>query len=330
MLSGVDDVPRDCDADWLSAQYRLGEVHGSELAARGAMGEIYRLTTSTGTYAAKVFFWEALRERDAEWVVHFTDQCRGAGVPSPATLRSTADSVLSMSPRSGLVWQVQKWAPGRVPDCDDVPAAVWLAQQMAAIHRLVVPGPHDDVDPWYTEVQHDWDRLAAAAERAGAGWAGRLTARKREFRELSALVNSVGVGERVACHRDLKAVNTLVTEDGRRWLLDWDNCGPQQPWRELGTVLMDHVGNDTALRQIAMAYREAGGPGWPRTADLFATGLAVWLNFLHGQAQLALDETAEPQHRVFAEERIAALILGVPSLHALESAAGQAARARRP
>lgn len=123
------------------------------------------------------------------------------------------------------------------------------------------------------------------------------------------------------CHRDLQANNTLLDDDGRRWLLDWDNCGPQETWRELGTVLLPHVGDDAAVARIAGACRDAGGDDWPETPQLFATGLAVWLNFLHGQALVALGEAADPAHRAFAADKVAALVPGVPSMQALDCAA---------
>jgi len=254
-------------------------------------------------------------------VIIFTAACREAGVPSPTTERSAAGAALAVHPQSGLVWQVQRWVPGRVPDRDDVPTAVWLAQQMATIHGLPQRCGDDAVDEWYTAVRHNWQQLGGDASRGGVPWAAGLAERAADFEALAALVNSVGIGEPVYCHRDLQANNTLLDDVGRRWLLDWDNCGPQETWRELGTVLLHHVGDDAAVARIAGAYREEGGDDWPETPQLFATGLAVWLNFLHGQALLALDEDADPAHRAFAADKVSALVPGVPSMQALDCAA---------
>lgn len=228
---------------------------------------------------------------------------------------------LAVHPENGLVWQVQQWVPGRVPDHNDVPTAVWLAQQMASIHRLALPCGADTIDEWYTEVRHDWQGLADHANQAGVPWAAGLAERATEFEALTALVNSVDIGEPVYCHRDVQANNTLLDDDGRRWLLDWDNCGPQEPWREFGNLLLQHVADDAAVAGIAAAYREAGGIDWPQTPALFATGLAVWLNFLHGQALVALDKATDPGQRAFATDKVTALAAGVPSMQALECAA---------
>lgn len=313
--------PARADGEWIADAYRLGALRGWSLAARGAMGEIYRLSTTRGDYAAKVFFWEAPDETRAESVVTFTANCRAAGVPSPTTERSVTGAPLTVHRRTGLVWQVQRWVPGRVPGGGDVPTAVWLAQQMATIHRLALPCGGDTIDEWYTEVRHDWQGLADHANQVGVPWAGGLAERATEFEALTALVNSVAIDEPVYCHRDVQANNTLLDDDGRRWLLDWDNCGPQEPWREFGNLLLQHVEDDDAVAGMAAAYREAGGLDWPQAPDLFATGLAVWLNFLHEQAHVALDAAADPGHRTFATEKVAALVAGMPSMQALERAA---------
>lgn len=319
-MSSDSNDPGRGDGEWITDEYRLGSMRGWSFATRGAMGQIYRLSTTRGDYAAKAFFWEAPDETRAESVITFTSACREAGVPSPMTERGVAGALLTMHPQTGLVWQVQRWVPGRVPDADDVPTAVWLAQQMATIHRLALPCGGDTVDEWYTEVRHDWQALADHANRAGVPWAAGLAERATEFEALTALVNSVGIGEPVYCHRDLQANNTMLNDNGRRWLLDWDNCGPQEPWREFGNLLLQHVEDDAATASIAAAYRQSGGVDWPPTPTLFATGLAVWLNFLHGQGLVVLDEAADPRHRAFATENVTALVAGVPSMQTLECA----------
>lgn len=315
-------VPQLPDGQWIVDAYDLGDLVSWRLAARGAMGEVYQLGTTTGAYAAKVFFWEAPGEVRAGEVADFAAACRAAGVPSPLIERTRTGSAACTSPVTGQVWQVQQWAPGRVPERDDVATAEWLAVQMAIIHQLALPcGDHATLDGWYTRVTHDWAALGTQAAASGMAWADRIVRHRVDIEGLAAVVNVVGGGELVQCHRDLKAVNTLVAGDGSRALLDWDNCGPQQPWRELGAVLLHCAGDEAAVARIAAAYRQAGGPAWPETVELFATGLAVWLNFLHGQALVAMDQAADETHRAFAQESVSALVEGVPTLEALERAA---------
>ncbi len=315
-------VPQLPDGQWIVDAYGFGDLVSWRLAARGAMGEVYQLVTTKAAYAAKVFFWEAPDEVRAGEVADFAAACRAAGVPSPPIERTRTGSAVCTSPVTGNVWQVQQWAPGRVPERDDVATAEWLAVQMAIIHQLALPcGDHAKLDGWYTRVAHDWAGLGRLSVASGMSWSDGIVRRRAEFEALSTVVNGLGVGELVQCHRDLKAVNTLVAGDGSRKLLDWDNCGPQQPWRELGAVLLHCAGDEAAVARIAAAYRRAGGPAWPETVELFATGLAVWLNFLHGQALVAMDPAADETHRAFAQETVSALVEGVPTLKALERAA---------
>lgn len=309
-------------AEWLAREYGLGRVLSCTVAARGAMGGIFRLRTTTGAYAAKQFFWQQPDESEVSRVIAFTTACRKAGVPSPETLAGPRRRFAHEHPATGQSWQVQRWIQGAVPDRLDVLTAIWLAQQMATIHRLALRCDEGaEIDPWYLVADHDWLALSDHALACNAPWSDGFASRTSEFAALATVANSAPSGDVVMCHRDLKAVNTLLEAGGQRWLLDWDNCGPQESWRELGNLLLHHVGDDSAVAAIADAYQDAGGCAAPRSLDIFATGLAVWLNFLHGQATLALDETAEREHRSFAGDEVAALVDGFPAMQALESAA---------
>ncbi|MEV6521076.1 phosphotransferase [Longispora sp. NPDC051575] len=314
----------DVTPELLAATYDLGGVVGWARAAEGSAGEIHRLVTATGTYAAKEFVAQRPTAVDLAWRVAFTDACRAAGVPGPETLRTTGGDLLFDHPGTGRPWLVQPWVEGTRPERTDLPATVWLAGQAALIHQLEVPcRPGEEVHPFYVRVDADWAGLADSAR--GSAWGTRLAERAAEFAELTAFVNAAPVGTLVSCHRDLKTANTLLGPDGDRFLLDWDTSGPQEPWRELGTLLIHHVRDDAAVGAIAGAYRKAGGPGWPAGATLFATGLAVWLNFLDGQVCTALDESADADDRAFAESIATRLTEDIPGFDVLGSAAGVAA-----
>ncbi|WP_018352651.1 phosphotransferase enzyme family protein [Longispora albida] len=308
----------------LASAYTLGSVSGWAQAAEGSAGEIFRLVTSEGVFAAKEFTGEQRpASEDLEWRAGFASACRAAGVPSPDTLRTTSGGLLFDHPETGRPWLVQPWVDGTVPDRTDLAATVWLAEQAALIHQLAVPcRAGEEVFPFYVQVDADWAGLAAGAQEAGLEWAGRLADRAAEFAELTEFVNAAPIGDVVSCHRDLKTANTLAGADGSRCLLDWDTAGPQEPWRELGTLLIHHVRDEAALRAIAGAYRRAGGPAWPEGAVLFATGLAVWLNFLDGQVSAALDPEADEDARDFAEFIAPKLTEDIPGFAMLDAAAG--------
>jgi hypothetical protein len=225
----------------------------------------------------------------------------------------------------GIWWRLYEWAEGEVPDHSDVEVTTWLAQQMAVIHTLEWPGGELEPVPFYHQVDVDWDELADKAQQAGVDWADDLQRAQPQLVELTALVNAEPVGDQVWCHRDLKNTNVLrpahnVAEGN--WLVDWDNVGPLSPERELGALLMWHLHNPANLRRIVTAYHAAGGPAEITGPASFATGLAITLNFLHGQASLAIDPTHSEAHRRYATLQIAGLISGLPDLAQLKTAAG--------
>lgn len=316
------DAPGDATAAAVADAFGVGRVTAFELAARGSMGRVFHLSTPSGEYAAKEFFWHRPTDDDAAAIVAFADACRDAGVASPRSLvgRSGAHIV---DLDGGAAWSLQEWADGGRPRRTDVQATRWLMRQAAVIHRLGRPAGEivgDDLH-WYCRVGDAWDELQDAASTASAPWAGRLAERVPGFRELAGMVNEMPVGAAVQCHRDLQPANTLTGADGAFTLIDWDNAGPHEPWREIGNSLLHSCEEPELVRILAADYRAAGGFDLPRGPQLFATGVAVWLNFLQGQIGLTLDEAQAPEHRAHAADKVAGMVEGMPTLRDLESAA---------
>jgi hypothetical protein len=109
-------------------------------------------------------------------------------------------------------------------------------------------------------------------------------------------------------------------------LVDWDNVGTLAPWRELGALLTRHLNHPATLRQIVTTYQAAAAPATPPTVtpSTFATGLAIHLNFLHGQASASLDPNLPEAHRSFARQQVGALLTSLPTIEDLEEAAAVA------
>ena len=309
-------------AAFLAERFGLGPAGNLQQVARGAMGAVWKLSVEGASYALKQPYWQEPREQDVLREVDFRASCSRRGVPSPEPIASAAGKyVVSDGTRS---WRVYDWIDGTVPDRNDVGVTTWLAAQMGAIHSLGwAPGNENaesgEPDAFYHRVDVDWVELAAAAEKAGADWAPALGALVPQLEELSELVNGTPVGAMVWCHRDLKNTNVLVGLESS-WLVDWDNAGPMTPWRELGHLLMNHLSSGTNLRRITSAYRGAGGTASIEGPEGFATGLAVWLNFLNGQATSVLDPELEDEHRAYALEKVAPLLRSMPDLRTLEQA----------
>lgn len=251
-------------------------------------------------------------------------------MPSPEPL-ATADGDYVIEHDGGW-WRLYEWVDGEVPDRGDVNATNWLAEQMGRIHSLDWNGSaHEatDVVPFYHWIDVDWPALADAAESAEVTWASTLRRLLPRLCDLTDLVNGAPTGEQIWCHQDLKNTNVVRAVVGHgnaaadrpaHWLVDWDNVGPLAPWRELGSLLLRHASNEHTVRQIIESYRSTGGPAQIHGPESFATGLAIHLNFLHGQATSAMNEELPDPHRHFAATQVHSLLESVPDLPALEQA----------
>jgi hypothetical protein len=94
-------------ASAIADRYELGEVAASiGPVARGELGWVWRLTTSTGVWAVK----EPIRpkpERDAREESDVQDAARGAGILAPEVMRTRDGDVLA--DLEGAQVRVSRW-----------------------------------------------------------------------------------------------------------------------------------------------------------------------------------------------------------------------------
>lgn len=309
---------------------RFGLAGPAELApvARGAMGAVWRLRTAGGpVYAVKELFWFDPGERRVAEELGFAERCRQAGVPAPRSIAAPDGRYVIDGPGGAGWWRLYEWVDGVTPERRDPATADWLMAQMGRIHALGVTEPAAELDSWYSRIEVDWPGLAGRVAAEGLAWAGRLAASVPDLQRLSELVNRQPTGAAVWCHRDLNGSNVLAGPGGRV-LVDWDNAGPLEPWREFGAQLTEHLDDRAALVRLVRSYAAAGGPvapggqgsAWlPDGAGMFATGLAVWLNFLAVQVEEVLQ--GDSQHRAWATARVDGLIGSFPAEAELTAAA---------
>ena len=231
------------------------ELHGP--VARGEQGEVWRLETSSGSWAVKLPF-EQLDLPGAEADADYQDAVRAAGVPMPRVQRTVDGDVIY---RAGEKWvRVYEWVDVGEPDPWLDPAAIGAL--LAAIHRVRSLSLARPVDPWYSEPvgAARWDELIAALGEREAPFANQLAELRDELVALEELL--APPRDLQVCHRDLWADNVRGTATGELCVIDWENGGLADPSQELPIVLFEFgLGDAARARALYDAYVAAGGPG---------------------------------------------------------------------
>ena len=245
------------DATDVAERYSLGdEATLTGPVARGEVGQVWRLTTSRGTFAIKEQF-DPFPEDEVREHAAFQEAACAAGINVPDVIRDRNGRAMTVF--GGAQVRAFQWIDLRERETDVDPVEV--GSLVASIHRLRFPG-RLPIDPWYTEpVGRDrWEALARRLLEVSAPFAERFAALREELVALEALIDEPR--DLQTCHRDLWADNVLRTVDGPLCVIDWENSGLADPSQELALVLFEFgMGKADRVRTIHDAYREAGGPG---------------------------------------------------------------------
>jgi Ser/Thr protein kinase RdoA (MazF antagonist) len=297
------------DAGAVAVAFALGhEARLEGPVARGQLGQVWRLETSTGPYAVKEWFAEPdLSDvaRDAD----FSSAARSEGVLTPQVIRAADGSVSVVIPSSdgdgGTAIRVFEWVDllprTRLLD----PAAV--GSTLAALHRAGAP-THESVDNWFATGVGEgrWVSLQQRVAREGAPFSAVLGALLRDLIAVESVIEPHEAP--IVCHRDLWADNVLPTADGRVCVIDFENLGPADPTQELGMVLFEFGDDDPArARAIQTAYLDAGGPGRVTRRGHFTMLVAEQAHI----GQLACARWVGASH-ASERERLAAWFLEIP------------------
>ena len=245
------------DAAEIAARFALGDAATlSGPVARGEVGQVWRLSTSRGTFAVKEPF-EPIPLDEVREHADYQEAAHAAGIPAPAVLR--ADDGDAFAELAGVRVRVFEWVDLLERDANVDPAHV--GRIVASIHRLDFRG-RLPTDPWYTDAigSERWDALLDALHANGAPFADRLSEMRDELVALERLMEEPR--ELQTCHRDLWADNVLRTTAGGLCVIDWENCGLADPSQELALVLFEFgLGDPERARTLYEAYLDAGGPG---------------------------------------------------------------------
>ncbi len=263
--------------------FELGDVLGEPVvAARGAQGFIWKVQTTTGTYAVKQL---------QPWVdvppvpfdVRVQVAARDAGVPLPAPVL-TPDG-LAVVDRV----RVYEWVElaAELPRPVSVERAAEVGDLLGRIHRLGIPPVGETPSRLFVPPSEEqWRQLFADARARG------VTSPLIEIVETE-LGYLLEVGRRftvtptappITCHGDFWPGNVLpAADDDRLIVLDWEDAGPLPADVELADALADWTasrGGDVdldAARALLAAY---GNDATPIVESSFAMWVVTSLNFL--------------------------------------------------
>ena len=270
----------------IATAYELGQVLDfAGPVDRGEVGEVWRLRSTTGSWAVKVTFGD-LPEGAAEVAAELQTLARSQGVPAPAVRLTSAGRCWALI--GDTVVRVYDWVDLLGPDPGLDP--VLLGQVLAALHRTKLPtnGPSRwwDVEPVGAA---SWDEMLTEARGQRAPFTDRLAELRDALVAMESLLQPVEPVQ--TCHLDLWADNVRGTPDGGLCIVDWDSAGPGDPSRELAMVLFEFGrGRPDRLAALHAAYLADGGPGRIRTEADFSMVIAQ----LHHICELHLRRWLRP------------------------------------
>jgi Ser/Thr protein kinase RdoA (MazF antagonist) len=295
-------------ADAIAAAYRLGRPSAEMVVAgRGELGRVWRLYTSEGSFAVKELLVRQL-PADATLDVAYQDAVLATGsVTMPRAVRTGSGDVVS--DLGGYQLRVYEWVD--LLPIDRTLDAGLVGSTLAAVHR-VRHSPARPLTSWYTDAVGTarWADLVDAAIAARAPFA---EAFRHEVEFLIGLEGLIEAPRNLQnCHRDLWADNLLPTTGGELCVLDWENCGLEDPAQEIPMVLLEFAGGD-AHRTAAVyaAYVDAGGRGRLDRRGAFTMVIAQFGHLLAKSAAAYLAPAATADDRAHSLERIAES-LGTP------------------
>jgi Ser/Thr protein kinase RdoA (MazF antagonist) len=307
------------DAAEVAERFSLGaNAVLSGPVARGEVGQVWRLSTSLGTFAVKEQF-EPFPEHEVREHAAFQEAAHAAGIPVPAVIRTR--DLDALTDLGGAQVRVFGWVDLLERDPNVDPAEVGTL--VAAIHGLRFPGQLP-TDPWYTDPvgAPRWDAIVRELQERDAPFAGRLAAMRDELVALEELLEEPR--DLQTCHRDLWADNVLRTPGGRLYVIDWENCGLADPSQELALVVFEFaLGSTERARALYDAYVEGGGPGRIDRPGTFSM-LVAQLGHIGENACARWLDPSEPErdHQLTRAEEFIALPLTRARIEELLSALG--------
>ena len=281
------------EAEHVAATFALGSVvEPPELAARGAQGFIWKVTTDRAAFAVK---------RLQPWVeaeavpfdVHVQHAAEAAGIPLPRPVLTPNGEAMVEHTR------VYEWV--ELLPATPIPVTPAVAREvgdlLGRLHRLALPPPHEEVDDWFTEPPRleDWNDLARRGADEDAPWMSWLPDEIAFLDDLGRQIAVPHTGPVITCHCDYAPGNVLPSAaDGSLVVLDWENAGPLQADVELAWALVLWTLNgDRVDAAAAEALLDGYGARPTFAPTAFHVALVTHVNFL----KVNLDHSLDAEHQ---------------------------------
>ena len=118
-------------------------------------------------------------------------------------------------------------------------------------------------------------------------------------------------------HRDYDPKNTVIVDDERLFVADWDHAGPVQAEAELIVAATSFGTTDTDFRAFVTAYRDAGGDA-PRADSHSLAAEAADVDWLLRNVEACLSPTSPgtPEQHQTAASLIASYPANLDTLRA--------------
>jgi tRNA A-37 threonylcarbamoyl transferase component Bud32 len=308
-------------ADFIGETYQLGAGPWAMTpVTRGALGQIWRFSGNGSSWAVKELLF-GCDEEQVRREAALRQAAEDLGIASPRLYPNRHGAYVSRVTASsgGSYVKLYDWIDGAKADASDPGILDWFGRTMALLHTAG-QGASETPDSWYERCPQDveWKALHKQVRQAGLPWAealGRFI--DTSAAELAHWVTPTDPGDLVTSHLDLQPQNVLIGRDGPV-LLDWDNAGVTSAEREFARAVYvwsggNHVHIDSA-RRLARAYRSAGGGAAVTGPQSFSMLFATALNFVHVQAECAIDQTVTAAQREFASRQVVASLRSMPEL----------------
>lgn len=280
--------------------------------ARGAMGWIWRLETSQGSFAIKQLF-QPTDEQLVAREVSLVRRARDAGVAAPAVFLTKAGEVLAIVTGTEHGRPVQLRAYGwidaaRSPKSPVSAADAARAGEALAVMHAVGEGTAEVPEDWYRHVcvGDTWRQTEASLRRTGEhALADVISDAMDRLRTLEDLIVDRAPPS-VICHRDFDPENVLVDADERFVIVDWEDAGPLDPSAEIAYSLLSWTTNaksepeGPSTHAFFEGYAHRRALPVPDGPAVFSVAIATRLNYIRGLAQVVTDGSASANDKIRA------------------------------